>query len=367
MKKVLLVLTIFMMALQVAFAQGRVVTIYFHNGSVIKGEISKLPNEERFRIQTPNGSVFLFTSSEVRDILYEDGTRPGANNQSQYRPQPQPNRSYVPQQTQPPGNQAIQPQQSYPQNQNRVAQQPAQTQPRNNQVVHIEPEEEIIEEDVYDDDYDLMAEDEPSEPVQPVAQTPKTTNFSDFVPGYHGFVDFGYTIGMGDSLHAFNRMELTITQGYQFTPSLFAGLGFGVHLYGDSIPISKIVDNAAVVSSLSYAFPIFVDFRYNFSDGKIRPFAALKGGYSIGLHQTYSTRIDESGRELRRTETSAEALGFYVAPSVGVKFMLGRSMAFNVGAGYSMQLYTNETLGTGTIIKKMDILGGVTLKAGLEF
>ncbi|MDR1918262.1 MAG: hypothetical protein LBQ65_01290 [Tannerellaceae bacterium] len=352
------------MALQVAFAQGgRVVTIYFHNGSVIKGEISKLPNEERFKIQTPNGSVFLFTSSEVRDILYDDGTRPGGN------------RGYAPQGTTPPGNQAYNqapPQQSYqqPYQQNRVSP-PAAAPSRNNQVVRVEPEEEVYEEDVYDDSYEL-AEDDSQTPSPAATQAPKTADLTGFVPGYHGFVDFGYTLGMGDSIHAFNRMELTITQGYQFTPALYVGFGTGVHLYADSVPVSKIVNGDVLVSSLSYAFPVFVDFRYNFSNGKIRPFAALKGGYSIGLFKSYSEKLDEStGQTLKRTETSAEALGFYVSPSVGAKFMLGRYLAFNLALGYSMQFKTDKTTeerdGNTLSITKMEPLGGVTLKAGLEF
>jgi hypothetical protein len=193
----------------------------------------------------------------------------------------------------------------------------------------------------------------------------------DFVPGYHGVIDFGYTFGLGDSIHAFSRMELTITQGYQFTPSLFAGLGTGVHLYSDSVQLRKIVDNVAIDNSyLSYVFPIFVDVRYNFSGGQIRPFAALKVGYGIGLSKTTTVSVTEGGSSSRKTEYKAESLGFYIAPSVGAKFMIGRSIAFSLGVGYSMQMYGSETFKSGdpTIkIKSTDIMGGLTIKAGLEF
>jgi hypothetical protein len=382
MKKTLWVLVVLAIAMQVAFAQrGRVVTIYFHNGSVVKGEISKLSNEERFKVQTPNGSVFLFTSHEVRDILYEDGTRPGGGNM-QYRPQTQQPNQIRQQQTYPPvsqpnqGNQPYQLQQQPQQQPQR--QQSTEMQQQNNQVVTEQEDEYLIEdEEFYDEDSDFILEDTETEtPAKPrsKSKTPPaapTVSNSDFVPGYHGFVDFGYTIGMGDSAHAFNRMELTITQGYQFSPSLFVGLGTGIHLYSDSVPLRKIVDKKPVVSSLSYVFPIFVDLRYNFSDGKIKPYAALKAGYGIGLSKTFSETVNsETGQRSRKTEYKAETLGFYVAPTVGVKFMLGRSLAFNLGAGYSVQLYNDVTLKPGTTntsIKKTDMMGGVTLKAGLEF
>ena len=288
MKKALFVLLMFAMTLQIAFAQrGRTVTVYLLNGSVLKGEISKLPNEERFKIQTPNGSVILFTSSAVRDILYEDGTRPGAGNQPQTQPQPQgANRGYAPAQNQPyPPNQQNQ---QYRQNQPNPGQ-AAETQSQNNRVVRVEPEEEFTEEDVYDDEYyddpemELDMDPDPElgketkRTSRTVAQAPAYANRSyDFVSGYHGFIDFGYVIGLGDSLRAFNRIEATITQGYRFTPSIFAGLGAGAHLYSDSVPMMRIVNNKELVSSLSYAFPVFIDFRYNFSTGRMIPFAGLK-------------------------------------------------------------------------------------------
>ncbi|MDR1556287.1 MAG: hypothetical protein LBS88_04550 [Tannerellaceae bacterium] len=383
MKKALFVLMMFALTLQLSFAQrGRIVTVYLHNGSVIKGAISKLPNEERFQIQTPNGSVILFTSSAVRDILYEDGTRPGANNQPQYqqganRGNLPPNQSYPPnQQTQP--NQPNQ--RPYQPNQRQVAE----AQPQNNEVVRVEPEEELTEEDVYDEEvydeeiYDLNLDEKPANNRRTAAQTPAPVTPSfDFVPGYHGFIDFGYVIGLGDSLHAFNRMEFTITQGYQFTPSLFVGLGVGAHLYSDSVRMGRIVNNKELTSTLSYAFPLFVDFRYNFMTGRIIPFADLKAGYSIGVLKTISLEQKADGTgTINKTEYKAESLGFYVSPSVGVKLMIGRSLAINMGIGYSVQLYNENSykrdengvfVVPSVIVKQMNNMGGVSLKAGLEF
>jgi hypothetical protein len=416
MKRALFILVIFITTLQIGFAQGgRVVTVYFHNGSIIKGEISKLPNEERFRIKTPNGSIVLFTSSEVKDVLYEDGTRPGANastqRYAQQQPQPrqpqpqyqtvsprvsqlmhQPTQPAQPAQPQAPaGKEAAQQSQSHPDNRQTP---PAEVQSR------WQSEEEAASEEEYGefDDEEYIDEESDDVPVDdkkavsdkapaPAPAPSQSAVAMGFMPGYHGYIDFGHTMGMGDSIHAFNRMELSITQGYQFTPSLFAGLGAGVHLYSDSVPLNRI-DADGIVShpTFSYIFPVFVDLRYSLNLPKmqrVKPFAALKAGYGIGLVRTFSTSKNEANEEISKTLYEAQPLGFYVAPAIGVKYMITRSIAINAGVGYSMQFYDDESIKTvepggepdptptteagGTVIKKMDFLGGLTMKVGLEF
>lgn len=49
------------------------------------------------------------------------------------------------------------------------------------------------------------------------------------ITGYRGFVDFGYTVGLGD--YGVGRIELTTSHGYQFNPYFFAGIGTGIHYY----------------------------------------------------------------------------------------------------------------------------------------
>ncbi|MDR1356125.1 MAG: hypothetical protein LBJ58_00465 [Tannerellaceae bacterium] len=370
MKKALFIFIMFAMTLQIAFAQrGRMVIIYFHSGSVIKGELSKVPNEEKFRLQTPDGGIVLFTSQEVRDVLYEDGTRPGAN-QPQYRQQ-------QPQQQQPQQQyQQRPPQQQYQQQQ----QQQQGVRPQNNGATRVDPKAE--EEEIYDDEEEYYDDDEyyDDSETEYIDETPARSRQAkkeaapeapdlSFRPGYHGFVDFGYTIGLGDSTNAFSRMEFTITQGYQLTSALFVGIGTGAHLYSDSVKLNKIVDGKQVDNCyLSYVFPVFVDVRYNFSNGTIRPFGAIKAGYSLGLSKTSSETLKD-GVTSRRTEYKAETLGFYIAPSVGAKFQMG-PIALNIGVGYTMQTCNSETFkanDTNVKISKMNIMGGVTLKAGLEF
>ena len=44
---------------------------------------------------------------------------------------------------------------------------------------------------------------------------------------YRGFVDAGYSFGIGD--YKFGRFEINTTHGYQFNPYFFLGAGLGFH------------------------------------------------------------------------------------------------------------------------------------------
>lgn len=149
--------------------------------------------------------------------------------------------------------------------------------------------------------------------------------------GYKGFVDLGYTAGVGD--YAIGRFELTTSHGFQFNPYLFLGGGTGFQIYHEADVVTM---------------PIFVDFRANFTKGSIVPFAGVKAGYSAQL-------TDDGG------------VGFYCAPSVGVKFMVNRRMALNLTAGYTVQMidigYSDNYYNYSGSVN----MGGVSFKVGLEF
>lgn len=149
--------------------------------------------------------------------------------------------------------------------------------------------------------------------------------------GYKGFVDFGYTAGVGT--YGTGRVELTTSHGFQFNPYLFIGGGTGFQVYHE-----------ASVTTM----PIFADFRANFTKGPVVPFTGLKLGYTTQLN-------DDGG------------LGFYCAPSVGVKFMLTHRMALNLTAGYTVQMvdisFTDDYYNYSGSIN----MGGVSFKLGLEF
>lgn len=145
------------------------------------------------------------------------------------------------------------------------------------------------------------------------------------ITGYRGFVDFGFTKGLGDS--GADRFELTTSHGYQFTPYFFTGAGIGIHYYmdmwwnGDNVPF----------------IPLFIDLRGNLMQGSIVPFIGLKGGYSLVV------------------DDGLYGGGLYAAPSVGVKYMLSETFALNLSLGYSYQQ------------DEGDNISGISIKIGAEF
>jgi hypothetical protein len=148
---------------------------------------------------------------------------------------------------------------------------------------------------------------------------------SDFTPGYRGMVDFGYTIGVGD--YGTGRLELTTSHGYQFNPYLFIGGGVGIHYFTEG-----------EVASI----PIFADIRGNFlQEGTFIPFATLKAGYTAG----------------------GDIHGFYLAPAIGVKWVMYGTTALNFTLGYTYQDATAKWYNYESHVNA----GGITLKLGFEF
>lgn len=150
--------------------------------------------------------------------------------------------------------------------------------------------------------------------------------------GYRGFVDVGYTIGTGD--YSAGRIELTTSHGYQFNPYIFLGGGTGLQIFHEAE---------------CTAMPLFVDFRVNFKKGAIVPFAGVKTGYTFMLND------------------DTDDLGFYCAPSVGVKFMTNHRMAVNLSLGYTVQLFDYNYKDYYYYYYATKNLGGVSIKLGLEF
>ena len=151
--------------------------------------------------------------------------------------------------------------------------------------------------------------------------------------GYRGFVDDGYTFGVGKWKNA-GRLEMTMSHGYQVVPWFYVGLGVGIH-YWEDMDFGNI--------------PLFADFRADFLESSVTPFLDLKIGYAFGLNDNDN--------------------GFYCNPSVGVRFAVSSSYGINVGLGYEVQMckiyyfsYLGDYYGW-----KVENLGGISLKVGMDF
>ena len=63
------------------------------------------------------------------------------------------------------------------------------------------------------------------------------------------------------------KIELSTTHGYQFNNYFFVGGGVAFNYYTDAD---------------LYAAPIYANFRANFINKKVTPFADVKAGYAVG-------------------------------------------------------------------------------------
>lgn len=120
--------------------------------------------------------------------------------------------------------------------------------------------------------------------------------------GYKGFVDFGYIADLSD--YDANKVEISTSHGYQFNNYFYLGGGVAADFYTDADLI---------------AVPIFVDFRANFINKKVTPFADIKTGYSVG-----------------------DVEGAYVSTGIGVRFSLKGKKAINLKLEYNYQQYNDH-------------------------
>ncbi|MDR3142790.1 MAG: hypothetical protein LBU37_13845 [Tannerellaceae bacterium] len=300
------------------------VTVYLRNGSIITGQLTELQEGGEMKIETPNRSIVYFTERTLKEVVSSD------------RPAQRPRTAVPDQQTTSP---------------ERRATPRTQTAPGNPYAVK---------------------ETQNARPLD--APLPD-------ISGYRGFFDAGYIMKMGDL--SSSRIEVTTSHGYQINPSLFVGLGLGANLYSDglyknSVYVSDTIGGPKDVMmekvdslNISITLPIFVDVRYNFiTEGQIIPFAGLKTGYSMGLASTKLYEVVEN-KERFRTETKVASVGFYVAPSIGAKYVVSSSFALNLSLGYTMQMFDLSYKGTKggqrvtNTYKKNN--GGINIKIGLEF
>ena len=166
--------------------------------------------------------------------------------------------------------------------------------------------------------------------------------------GYRGFVDGGYTIGIGD--YEFGRFEINTSHGYQINPFFFMGGGLGLHFMpeyktkGMDIPLDQRESKVDI--------PVFANMRANFSKGKIVPFVDGKAG----------TYVTNNG-------------GLYLNLSAGCRFAVNEKQAVHVSVGYTTEKLEFESFKNFISSKNMNYLTsprklnteGIAIKVGYEF
>lgn len=161
--------------------------------------------------------------------------------------------------------------------------------------------------------------------------------------GYKGNIDIGITFGDLD------RFELNSSHGYQFNPYTYIGGGIGIHYFYYYAP--KPDPKELFV-------PLFIDFRANFNQNKIMPFASMKLGYSLDISDNF------------------KGAGVYWSPAIGLKFFNNNYITLYTTVSYSLQQwkdpqYYNEYnyMGEVTISEAgyPKNIGGLSFKVGIEF
>ncbi len=102
-------------------------------------------------------------------------------------------------------------------------------------------------------------------------------------------------------------IRFQMVNGYQFTPKLSAGLGFGLVTYNDPLNLA----------------PLFLDVKYKFLEANTTPFAYFRSGYSFSIMTDDELQVEEhkGGHMLN--------MGF------GLQFDTARGFGWYFTAGYN--------------------------------
>ncbi|MDD4417506.1 MAG: hypothetical protein PHH81_01545 [Bacteroides graminisolvens] len=296
MKRNILFCILFTFSIQFLSSQnGTSETIFLKNGSIIKGTIIEWIPNISLKIQSKEGNVFVYKINEIDKITKEI---PNASND------------------------------------------------KNGQNVIVIDKEKIIKENPVE----LQTTYNQSDFVFNNGKVEKVrkdkSNNSNSVPqinGYKGTIDVGITFGDLD------RFELNSSHGYQFNPYTFIGGGIGVHYFYYYAPKPNPKELIT---------PIFIDFRANFNQRKIMPFASMKLGYSLDISDSFS------------------GAGVYWSPAIGLKFFNNHYITLYTTLSYSLQQWKNpkyyneyDYMGESHISKAgyPKNIGGFSLKVGIEF
>ncbi|MGN1246682.1 MAG: hypothetical protein ACI4UN_08605 [Muribaculaceae bacterium] len=150
---------------------------------------------------------------------------------------------------------------------------------------------------------------------------------------YKGFIETGYSGGIGD--YRANQLDILTTHGIA-TGNLFLGVGFGVnilypnengnpldHNVGGFYPSSKYDYN----KETAVMIPLYVDFKYNFGSGSVRPFVDFKVGAAF-LGNDHAVSIGDGWLD--------DEEGLYFSPTIGINIPTSGRAAINIGLTYNL-------------------------------
>jgi hypothetical protein len=166
---------------------------------------------------------------------------------------------------------------------------------------------------------------------------------------YRGFVDAGYTIGVGD--YDFGRFEVNTTHGYQINPYFFVGAGVGMH-FMPSYKTSGMSDIPLDTRDSKVDIPVFAAARGTFMKSRFAPFIDVKGG----------TYVNNNG-------------GLYYNISAGLRIAVNEKQAVDISVGYTNEKLEFQTFSHFISDRSLDYTRmpekydteGIAIKIGYEF
>lgn len=134
--------------------------------------------------------------------------------------------------------------------------------------------------------------------------------------GYFGSAEIGYSSGLGS--YGIDNLDLTLKNGYKFSPYFSIGLGIGYRYYFHN----ELEPGSAQELITRYRIvPVFLDLKATLSDKRISPFIAVGGGYSFG------------GRGMFQISK----VGFIFNAGTGVEFNISAKSALSASIKYELQ------------------------------
>lgn len=123
---------------------------------------------------------------------------------------------------------------------------------------------------------------------------------------YKGYFDLNIGPGNDGVYKGTNALSFGLlnSHGYQFSPYVYVGAGFGINYHH-----TENFDNVISI-------PVFSNTRINFIDSNTSPYLDLKVGYSF-----------------------YDLEGVFMSPSIGIKSSINDNLALNFQLGYSAQRF----------------------------